>query len=58
LHKITNGHGSFSGKNFIINANSWEYAIKYNDNGIDKIGLIKTIPNSNNIFVIHAERTN
>ena len=58
LHKIANGHGSFSGKNFIINANSWEYAVKYNDNGIDKIGLIKTIPNSNNIFIIHAERTN
>lgn len=56
--KISKKHGTINPINLIINANNWDVAIKNIDNTIDKVCLIKYIPDSNNLLIIGAFRKN
>lgn len=58
LHKIQYDHGHICPENMIINAHRWDYIVSYPYNNIDKIVLIKNIPDSRNYFVLAANRNN
>lgn len=56
--KIEEKHGKINITNLLINAHSWDIAIKNMDHNPNKINLIKLIPNSNNFLLIGAIRNN
>lgn len=58
IKKIENGHGKIIIENLIINANNWDYVIKNVKGNVDKINLIKLIPNSTHFLTIGANRIN
>lgn len=58
VEKIEFDHGPICAENMIINAFEWEYALVYKYKDIDKINLIKQIPNSFNYLLIAANRDN
>ncbi len=58
LHKIQSDHGHICPENMIINAHRWDYIVSYPYNNVDKIVLVKNIPNSRNYFVLAANRNN
>ena len=58
VDKIEADHGPICGENLIHNAHGWEFAVLYPYKGIDKINLIKQIPNSDNYLLIAANRDN
>ena len=58
IDKIQSDHGSICAENMIINAHGWDYILKYNFEDIEKINLIKIIPNSYNFLLIAANKDN
>lgn len=58
INKITLDHGNICFENMIINAHRWDLGLMYNYENIDKINLIKLIPESNNYILIAANRNN
>ena len=56
--KIEQDHGNICGENIIINAHEWEYVVLHVDEKIDRINLIKLIPDSENYLLIAANREN
>lgn len=58
IGKITYDHGPICPENMIINAHRWDYIVSYPYKDIDKIVLIKNIPNSHNYLVLAANRNN
>jgi hypothetical protein len=58
IDKIEYDHGPICAENIIINAFEWEFALLYKYKDIDKINLIKQIPNSHNYLLIAANRDN
>ncbi len=58
FRKIQFDHGRICPENMIINAHRWEYIVSYPYDNIDKIVLIKNIPDSHNYFVLAANRNN
>lgn len=58
IQKIENDHGKICIENLIVNVHEWEYAVVYPYKNIDKINLIKTIPNSHNYLIVAANRIN
>ena len=58
IDKIESDHGPICAENMIINAHEWDYVLMYLYNDIEKINLIKRIPNSFNYLLIAANRDN
>lgn len=58
IAKIENSHGEIVIENLIINANNWDYVIKNVEGNIDKINLIKLIPDTTHFLTIGANRIN
>jgi hypothetical protein len=58
VDKIQFDHGHICPENMIINAHEWEYILMYKYKDIDKINLIKRIPDSHNYLLIAANRFN
>jgi hypothetical protein len=58
IDKIESDHGPICAENMIINAHEWDYIITNVDNNIDRINILKLIPNSDNYLLIAANRDN
>lgn len=58
VQKIEFEHGKICPENLIFTADQWEYAVTQVDKKVDRINLIKEIPNSNNYLLIAANRDN
>lgn len=58
INKIQNDHGNIIFENLIINANNWDYVIRNVEGNVDKINLIKIIPNTSYFLTIGANRVN
>jgi hypothetical protein len=58
IKKIERGHGKIIIDNLIINANNWDYVIKNVEGNINKINLIKLIPETTHFLTIGANRIN
>jgi len=58
IEKIESDHGPICAENMIINAHEWDYTLMYLFEGVEKINLIKRIPNSFNYLLIAANRDN
>lgn len=58
INKIDKDHGKMILENLIINANNWDYVIKNVEGNIDKINLIKIIPDTPYFLTIGANRVN
>lgn len=58
VEKIESDHGPICAPNMIINAHEWDYILMYSIEGIEKINLIKRIPNSFNYLLIAANKDN
>lgn len=58
IDKIEYDHGKICLENLIVSIHEWEYAVMYPYKNIDKINLIKCIPDSYNYLVVAANRNN
>lgn len=58
VDKIQADHGNILPENLILNAHEWEFATTNVDEKIDRINLIKRIPDSDNYLIIAASRDN
>lgn len=58
IEKIEKSHGNITFENLIINANNWDYVIRNVEGNIDKINLIKIIPDTSYFLTIGANRVN
>lgn len=58
VDKIESDHGQLCPENLFFTAHYWEYAVTSVDRKIDRINLIKQIPNSDNYLLIAANRDN
>lgn len=58
INKIQNDHGRIIYENLIINANNWDYVIRNVEGNVDKINLIKIIPDTPYFLTIGANRVN
>ena len=58
VDKIQADHGDILPENLILNAHEWEFATTNVDEKIDRINLIKRIPDSDNYLIIAASRDN
>ncbi len=58
VDKIESDHGPICAENIIINTHKWEYLILNFDKNVDRINIIKLVPNSNNYLVLAANRDN
>lgn len=58
VDKIENDHGLFCSENIVINTHDWDYFILNFDKNIDRINIIKLIPDSDNYLLTVANRDN
>lgn len=58
VNKIENDHGLICPENIVINTHDWEYIILNFDKNVDRINIIKLIPNSYNYLLMAANRDN